>query len=152
MAHRQRGHPWGVWLVACAVLLGTAGVGCSIGDRPTSAWDELEEVASTYPLPAGFDLVSTEQRGDLCRRPGCEIPGVILRLAPTESLTPDELCDALDRSLHEWEGFELFERQSEDHTTCSFNGTIDGKTVTTVAGSANTLKRGETMFIVSVWA
>ncbi len=95
MAHRQHEQPWGVWLVVCAVLLGTAGVGCSIGDRPASTWDELGQVASTYPLPEGFVLVATEQKGDLCRRPDCENPGVALRLAPTDSLTPDELCDAL---------------------------------------------------------
>lgn len=106
MAHRQHEQPWGVWLVVCAVLLGTAGVGCSIGDRPASTWDELGQVASTYPLPAGFVLVATEQTGDLCRRPDCQNPGVALLLAPTDSLTPDELCDALYRSLHEWEGWE----------------------------------------------
>ena len=97
-------------------------------------------------------MVATEQTGDLCRRPDCQNPGVALLLAPTDSLTPDELCDALYRSLHEWEGFELTERQSEDHTTCSFDGTIDGKKVSASAASAGELERGETPVIVSVWA
>ncbi len=151
MAHRQFERPWGIWLVVCAVLLGTAGVGCSIGDRPASTWDELGQVASTYPLPPEFVLVATEQKGELCRRPSCENPRVALRLSPTESLTHDELCDALYRSLQGWEGFALDERQPEDQTTCSFNGTIDGKKVGAFAASESELAQGYTPVIVSVW-
>lgn len=136
-------------LLACLALV--FAVGCAT-DRPESTWGDLEQIASTFPVPDGFTVIEMERKGELCRMPDCEKPRVALRMAPTERETPDELCAALEQSLDQWEGFTYDEQQSADPTGCSINGQIDGKDVNGSAATAGELARGETPLIVSVWA
>jgi hypothetical protein len=142
------------WTAACLVcLILTAGMGCAT-DRPGSTWEDLEATASAFPVPAGFTIIEMERRGELCRRPDCEKPRVILRMAPTEQQTLQELCAKLRQSLDEWEGFGYDELQSADPTGCSTNGQIGEVDVNAFVSIPETTEERDegTQVIVSVWA
>lgn len=143
-------------LARMAILLsGVACVaaGCGIGSLPESTWDDLEEVASTYPVPPQLQLTSMERQGDLCQRPDCADPRVALEMEPIQSVTADELCAILERSLDEWPGYERADRQTEELNVCSITGEVDGFTVTaTTVSSAESLEGDGPLVIVAVFA
>jgi hypothetical protein len=97
------------------------------------AWGEMEALASTFPVPAGFDHLSTGRIGDrpaVCQvKPSCENARVSM-LYRQRDATSDP-CELFTASVREWEGHGFVSkglRSGGSEAPCVVDGMIDGHT------------------------
>lgn len=146
---RRRGR---TLLVRSVVALGLVLVGW-IGWRWWFAepWSELERVASTFPVPANYELENQRREGDrpaLCDiKIGCHRPSLNLNYLGDG---PEDVCEAIDRALEMWEseGFSTTPQRDyllSPHTRCTIDGQIQGHQVAVSGYSPDVLQPRRTI-------
>jgi hypothetical protein len=108
-------------LVALVICLATS---CGIGSKPASTWTRLNSAIDGFHVPPEFRTIERARAGELCVRPDCEQPKVILRLGMAENLSEVGSCAALKSGVASWPGFEAGPDQDTDATGCVVRGKV----------------------------
>ena len=94
------------WLLLGTTLLALAGLFTwrAIEWWTFEPWDKLEHIASTFPVPDGFERLDSRRIGDrpaVCDiKPSCQDPQIMVRYRRTKGTL--SACAGLQESAREW--------------------------------------------------
>lgn len=149
----------GAWIsrrkwVAAAVLLSIVSALLLARWWLAEPWSRLEDIASDYPVPAGYEVKRQEHIGDrpaICQiKPSCREPYLASEYVSSENGV-DAVCDAITTSAREWqaEGFDAGEiRGPKVDALCVVTGEIAGHAVQILGYGEDS---DGSSIVVSIW-